>query len=330
MGVWMLRQLPKYHESKVVRSRDPAVLAPLDIVIDVGGTYDHSALRYDHHQRGFTETLDSHGFTIKLSACGLVYRHYGKEIITELYPQLRGQEDKLDTVYTKFYKAFLQALDAIDNGVEIASDPLYSDSTGLSARVARLNKRWNDPSPTPTDDERFEKASALCGEDFSAVLSHIVESEMAAYDLVEAALLKRHEVDAGGQVVKFESGGMPWKQHLYALEDKHSIPEHEQAKFVLYTDTAGMWRVQAVTVRGTAFTNRVSLLEEWRGVRDEEVRVCEEWSDCECCALRVKTTRAPQNISSHKLFLCDCFAVEYWKLVSLRSSRRSLLTQVLF
>ena len=40
---------------------------------------------------------------------------------------------------------------------------------------------------------------------------------------------------------------------------------------MLYPDTAGMWRVQAVTVEGTAFTNRLGLLEPWRGVRDAEL-----------------------------------------------------------
>ena len=29
-----------------------------------------------------------------------------------------------------------------------------------------------------------------------------------------------------------------------------------------------MWRVQAVTAEGTAFTNRLSLLESWHGLRD--------------------------------------------------------------
>ena len=41
----MLRQHPKYFNSKVVRSRDEKVLADLDIVIDVGSVYDHSKLR---------------------------------------------------------------------------------------------------------------------------------------------------------------------------------------------------------------------------------------------------------------------------------------------
>lgn len=31
------------------------------------------------------------------------------------------------------------------------------------------------------------------------------------------------------------------------------------------------WRVQAVTVEGQAFENRLSLPEEWRGVRDQDL-----------------------------------------------------------
>ena len=60
LGVWMLRRLERFGgpETPIVRSRDLAVLETLPIVIDVGGVYDHSKLRYDHHQRGFFETFD--------------------------------------------------------------------------------------------------------------------------------------------------------------------------------------------------------------------------------------------------------------------------------
>lgn len=37
--------------AEIVRSRDPAVLDPCDIVVDVGGEYNPSKHRYDHHQR---------------------------------------------------------------------------------------------------------------------------------------------------------------------------------------------------------------------------------------------------------------------------------------
>lgn len=49
------------------------VLETLDAVLDVGGVYDPSRDRYDHHQKGFEEVF-GYGFTTKLSSAGLVYK----------------------------------------------------------------------------------------------------------------------------------------------------------------------------------------------------------------------------------------------------------------
>jgi uncharacterized UPF0160 family protein len=57
----------------------------------------------------------------------------------------------------------------------------------------------------------------------------------------------------------------------YELERRHGLPADGLVQFVLYPDSSGMWRVQAVTVEGTAFTNRLGLLEPWRGLRDAEL-----------------------------------------------------------
>jgi len=267
LGIFLLRQIKRFATLPLVRTRDLEKLAPLEIVIDVGGEYDHEKLRYDHHQRGFSETFNAKRDT-KLSACGLVYKHYGREVLASLYPQLTTSTDQLEWVYEKVYKGFVEAIDAIDNGVEVCDGPKrWRDNSGLSARVGRLNSRWNEPEGGPTEDERFEAASAVCGADFTTFVAGVVESELPARELVEAALLARDTVDPSGKLLTFESGGMPWKTHLYELERKHAIGG--AVSFVLYADSSGMWRVQAVTVEGTDFTNRVSLPEAWRGVREQ-------------------------------------------------------------
>lgn len=74
---------------------------------------------------------------------------------------------------------------------------------------------------------------------------------------------------------------MPWKTHVYELERKHGIAD--AIKFVMYTDQAGMWRVQAVTVEGTAFQNRLGLPEAWRGVRDEALCTATGITGCTFC-----------------------------------------------
>lgn len=49
------------------------MLEGLDAVLDVGGVYDPTRDRYDHHQKGFGEVF-GHGFSTKLSSAGLVYK----------------------------------------------------------------------------------------------------------------------------------------------------------------------------------------------------------------------------------------------------------------
>lgn len=49
------------------------LLDTLDAVLDVGGEYDPSRDRYDHHQKGFNEVF-GHGFVTKLSSAGLIYK----------------------------------------------------------------------------------------------------------------------------------------------------------------------------------------------------------------------------------------------------------------
>ena len=293
LGVWMLRQLPKWADAKLVRSRNNEVLdgitAAGGIVIDVGGRYDAApdALRFDHHQRGFFETFDGEvgaakgpeeatgNFKTKLSATGLVYKHFGRELLTTLCPALEGA--RLEAVYVKLYKGMIEGIDAIDNGIEIAETTRYREGTGLSARVARLNPRWNQPKvdqagedalfvrhpcppPAPLSvppgaggchgsrsSERRrraqEKASAMTGQEFREQLASLTESWLPARDVVEASLLKRSATHPSSQILCFEGGGMPWQGHLYELERQHGV--EVLIKFVVYPDNSGMWRVQA-------------------------------------------------------------------------------------
>jgi uncharacterized UPF0160 family protein len=185
------------------------------------------------------------------------------------------------------YQTFMLPVDAIDNGIEISDTCRYRDPTDLSSRVKRLNPRWNETSSAPSssssspaqqqrDDEnaRFEIASAMCGDDFAAILEYVVECDLDARGHVEAAIVERKAgEDVLEEIITLPDGGVPWKTHLYDLEVKHCI--EGLIKFVLYTDQSGMWRVQAVTVKGTAFTNRVGIIAEWRGMRDAELeKIC--------------------------------------------------------
>ncbi|KAI0735190.1 GAMM1 protein [Earliella scabrosa] len=272
LAVFLLKRTIAYADAGLKRSRDPAILNTCDIVVDVGGVYDETTQRFDHHQRGFTEVF-GHGFDTKLSSAGLVYKHFGKEIIANRL-QVRQDDPKVDTLWLKLYKEFIEAIDGIDNGVnQYPTDlkPKYRVRTDVSARVGYLNPAWNEPADAQTVDAKFLQASALVGTEFLDRLDYYANAWLPARDLVVAALEKRKQVDEQGRIILFEQFA-PWKEHLFELESALGIPEAEKPLYVLYPDEfGGNWRIQAVPIAPESFESRKALPEQWRGVRDDDL-----------------------------------------------------------
>ena len=70
------------------------------------------------------------------------------------------------------------------------------------------------------------------------------------------------QVDEGGNILVLPGGGFPWKEHLFQLEDKGTIPKY-QVSFVIYkhsrlglgyeelssdANTSDTWKVQVVHI----------------------------------------------------------------------------------
>ncbi|XP_029907745.1 MYG1 exonuclease [Myripristis murdjan] len=268
LACFFLRQLPEYKDAEIIRTRDAAELAKCDIVVDVGGVFDPKSHRYDHHQRTFAESFHSlcpeKRWVTKLSSAGLVYMHFGRQLLSHL-TQLKEGDRQLEVLYDKLYENFVEEVDAVDNGIsQCDGEARYAVSTTLSARVSHLNPRWN--SKNEDTEEGFRKAMVLVGEEFLDRLDYYQSSWLPARTVVEEAVKARHQVDPSGEVVLFSQGGCPWKEHLFALEKELQL--ETTIKFVLYPDQNGQWRVQCVPAGLNTFQNRLPLPEEWRGVRD--------------------------------------------------------------
>lgn len=284
----MLKMLPRFKDADIIRTRNPEKLAECDIVVDVGGEYNPEFLRFDHHQRTFDRTLShldsTKKSTIKLSSAGLVYHHFGREIIATT---LGSSEQATEKVFDKVYEGFIKEIDAIDNGVNQFEGvtPKYNISTNLSSRVSNLSPNWNDAEKN--FDAGFYKAVELTGTEFLDKVNYFGKVWWAARDLVSKAYENRFQVHSSGQIVEFSEGGVPWKEHLLSLEDeqgvlgrkggdadsepvsyKDSIEKSRYILYVIYTDQSGMWRIQCVPIDPKSFENRLSLPEAWRGVRD--------------------------------------------------------------
>ncbi|KAG9391503.1 metal-dependent protein hydrolase [Carpediemonas membranifera] len=265
-AVFMLKQLPDYENAEVIRTRDNDVLDKCTIVVDVGGVYDAEKLRFDHHQRGFAETmaeLDEKFAGTKLSSAGLIYRHYGRRVIDSILAKhsLSCPAAFTETLFTHVYNTFMHAIDANDTGRAIAEDPAYRITTDLPSRVARLNPAWNQ---SQTDEEAlamFHQAVNMVGEELTDAIVRWVRHSLPARKVVSDAYASRKQHHASGQVVVLDSF-CPWPAHLKEVEEEGEAP-------VLYVvfPSSDSYRIQAVPGE-KEFSQRKPLPEPWRGVRD--------------------------------------------------------------
>ena len=292
LAVFLLRLLPAYSPSALLRTRDTSLLSKCHTVVDVGGEYNPSTNRYDHHQRTFNTTFPNH--TTKLSSAGLVYMHFGKPIIAQR-TSLPESSPEVSLIYEKIYTEFVEALDAHDNGIS-AYDPKdtaslkkrFSDSgVTIGSMVSDLNDDYDNDTINPQndasvfrtpeeiqkeEDTRFLEASKLMGTTFLRKLSYYHRAWLPARNVVQTAYDLRHRCDPSGQIAVFDNGGVPWKDHLYSLELIN--PDAKKVLYVLYPEgphEGAKWRVQCVSVTKDSFESRRPLKEEWRGLRDEEL-----------------------------------------------------------
>lgn len=295
LAVHMLRQLPAYAGSALVRTRDPKILETCHTVVDVGGEYDAARHRYDHHQRGFATTFP--GRPTKLSSAGLVFLHFGPSIIAQRLAALTNQAEgsssvtedsaEVQMLHKKIYESFVEALDAHDNGISVY-DPAAVSAAGLEKRyseggfglgavVGRLNPNWNEPAAPDAEeaqrreDARFLTASQRIGEEFDREVDYYASAWLPARAVVQAAFAKRKAHDADGRVLVLEGQSVPWKDHLYTLEQEEG---QSSVLYVLYQEKpepGAKWRIQCVPESKDSFVSRKPLPEAWRGFRDAEL-----------------------------------------------------------
>ncbi|KAG9509016.1 UPF0160 protein C27H6.8, partial [Fragariocoptes setiger] len=308
LACFMLKQLPQFKDFDILRTRDPAKLAQAEVVVDVGGVFDPVTKRFDHHQREFNLTIkDFHlgvrttnpSAPVKLSSAGLVYSHYGRELIlVTLDKALRGLDvagdatnkfdksllttiledvkDKrmLDALFSRVYTSFVEEMDAIDNGREIVDGDAvvynYRFNTDISSRVGRLNPIDREAN-SDTRYELFLKAMQLVGRELIESILAQALVWLPSQKKLRACILDRFTVDPSGAIVEIKGDNFSWKSSIHEMEEELDIVD--QIKFVVYNDASVVapWRAAAVPLAPRSFISRIPLKEEWRGVRDDKL-----------------------------------------------------------
>lgn len=270
LACYMIRLTDKFKDADIVRSRDPKVLGTLDAVLDVGGVYDPTKDWYDHHQKGFNEDF-GHGFRTKLSTAGLVYKHYGREIVSR-YLGLDANHSDVERVYLALYKGFMEEIDAVDNGInqyDTEKPARYERNTNLSARISRINPDWMEENTADKEDHLFHNAMKVAGNGFEEMLCHYTKSWLPAHSFVSDCIKLRNDVDPSGEIL-FLKRYCPWKEHIFEIERELQVDP--LIKYVLYQDDRSLtWRVQAVAIAPSQFDSRKPLPIAWRGLNNDEL-----------------------------------------------------------
>lgn len=75
------------------------------------------------HLRTFNESVSTvikkpgYDCQVKLSSAGLIYCHFGHEIIKQLLPEISDSDT--ESVFKQIYDTFIKEIDCIDNGVSM-------------------------------------------------------------------------------------------------------------------------------------------------------------------------------------------------------------------
>lgn len=132
----------------------------------------------------------------KLSSAGLVYVFYGKEVIRCILEKdgvLDIKDDELDFYYDTLYKDFVEAVDAVDNGIKAHGDESkYIIPVSIQSLVEDLNPAWNDKDAN--EDAQFIEAMQVVGNIFTRKVLYTHNAWMPCRQIVERALLSRDKV----------------------------------------------------------------------------------------------------------------------------------------
>lgn len=176
-GVALLLHL--YNISEIIRTRDEEILEKgkndtNTIVLDVGKEYDVLSNNYDHHQKSFSETF-SNDYTIPLSSCGLIWKHFGKDIIRKLVEK-DLTHDMTEKIYQIMYKKVFLSIDANDNGIKsIKSSSKVEYNFFYTVTLDEIVGSFNTPG-NDNDLDQFNKAVSICSQYFENKIKQVFKS----------------------------------------------------------------------------------------------------------------------------------------------------------
>lgn len=231
-----------FPSATVVRTRDAGKIELSDIVVDVGGVYDASHARFDHHQKGGAGARPN---GIRYSSFGLVWKAHGAFLC-----ESAGVMSRVDDL-------LVQVIDAVDNGQQLMAGgtPAFAGARpiGLSGVIAGFNPGWRHTSPD--FDGAFAKAVAFA----SAILDNYI-AEASDAETARKLVTEAWDAQLGRELLVLERF-IPWQETV--------VGSGQAPTYVVFPDIGGSWRVQVVPRAVGEFGAIKDLPAAWAGLRDD-------------------------------------------------------------
>ncbi|MHB0978186.1 MAG: MYG1 family protein [Minisyncoccota bacterium] len=222
-----------YPEAIVVRSRESADWEKADIVVDVGGVYDPSKNKFDHHQPG---GAGKRGNGIPFASFGLIWKHFGEKLVDI------EEQEIIDS-------RLVVPIDAIDNGINL-STPSFEEIREYSIQDFLFS--YVDSSRTDTK-YLFETFMKLVNISKDLLVREIDSAKKVATGMKKVREIVEQTEEK--QIIVFPED-LPWDRVLA------DIPE---VLYVVYPRKNGSWGVKSIRKKLGGFELRKPLPEAWLG-----------------------------------------------------------------
>lgn len=223
--------------SAVTRTRDSKVLEASNIVVDVGGVYDESLGRFDHHQKGGAGMRAN---SVPYASFGLVWKAFGQKLCSD-----KSVANRIDDV-------LVVPIDANDNGVDLSSPTIDGVSSyELSDAIRAFVPTWQ--------------------EGFEPLDSSFDEAVVFAKRIIQREIVKAEAFVAGQRMVETAYENSADKRLIVLDEDyswKGILSGFPEPLYVVHPQN-DTWRIYSVRDNPHVFANRKDLPESWAGLRDE-------------------------------------------------------------
>lgn len=206
--------------------------------------YDIGKGKFDHHQSD--AKIRDNG--IKYSSFGLLFEEFGSSYLKKL--KLKNTK----AIYNYFIKDFVEAIDAIDNGIFPDTKANYKIKT-----VSDIIKIFN-PSYMSKDneDEQFTKAVFIAKIILEEELKNVIGKVNASIKVKSILNKTKGEILILDEYLPYE------ETVLTSLKGKN-------IKLVIYPSNRGGYAIKTIPISLTDKTSRVYFPVSWKGLTNEDL-----------------------------------------------------------